>query len=456
MAKKKFKMETWHWIVVIVIIIFVMSNQKGALKQGTGPLALPGCSNTCAFNYNQMPAPDCSCYQPNPTTKDFDGDGIPDNQDPDDDNDGFSDEEERAAGTNPRDAGNFPGEEGEEIDVVSCLFDACGVLPDDWTGMCFEGVAECQDNDGYPAPVGDEWCEEMYIAPAPVCCCPSQELIDEYNMELACNDLVSPTGLYSTYVLADQGWTGVQCESHASISCEGSGHLLERSRIQDGCCIWKCSLPQTEPEQSFSSCKLECQNQNAANRVLCKNTVSNCEAIGGYWLTAGDAQCDSLYETHICCCIPPSAQHSCDDACGTLGGTCEISSGACPNSYEPLGNYYCETFAQGRPSCCCEDVPTCDEVCESYQATGECYDYVEYCLEDGTYASEGDAYCGSVGSDDVCCCIQEQQQDTCQDVCGFYGYLNGICINNCEQDEYHAAEGDADCQSKGYQACCCV
>ena len=40
---------------------------------------------------------------------DTDGDGIPDNTDPDDDNDGFSDEEEIAAGTNPLDPNSHPG-----------------------------------------------------------------------------------------------------------------------------------------------------------------------------------------------------------------------------------------------------------------------------------------------------------------------------------------------------------
>jgi len=45
-------------------------------------------------------------------TADFDGDGIPDNLDTDDDNDGFSDLDEVAAGTNPYDANSRPQGEG--------------------------------------------------------------------------------------------------------------------------------------------------------------------------------------------------------------------------------------------------------------------------------------------------------------------------------------------------------
>ena len=39
---------------------------------------------------------------------DTDGDGIPDDIDPDDDNDGYSDEEEAERGTNPLDSGDYP------------------------------------------------------------------------------------------------------------------------------------------------------------------------------------------------------------------------------------------------------------------------------------------------------------------------------------------------------------
>ncbi len=40
--------------------------------------------------------------------RDTDGDGIGDNADPDDDNDGFTDAQERQAGTDPSDPLQFP------------------------------------------------------------------------------------------------------------------------------------------------------------------------------------------------------------------------------------------------------------------------------------------------------------------------------------------------------------
>ena len=50
--------------------------------------------------------------------EDFDGDGTEDHFDTDDDNDGFSDADELASGTNPRDASSFPNQPPATLDLI--------------------------------------------------------------------------------------------------------------------------------------------------------------------------------------------------------------------------------------------------------------------------------------------------------------------------------------------------
>jgi len=79
---------------------------------------------------------------------DFDGDGLADACDPDDDNDGFSDQDEIAAGSNPRDPNSTP----ERCDGVDN--DGDTLVDEGFPNHDADGLADCidpdDDNDGMP------------------------------------------------------------------------------------------------------------------------------------------------------------------------------------------------------------------------------------------------------------------------------------------------------------------
>lgn len=95
---------------------------------------------------------------------DTDGDGIPDSQDPDDDNDGWSDEEEQEFGTDPKNPDDYPLDtDGDHIpdsidtdddnDGVADTEDAFPKDPSEWKDTDGDGIGDNadpdDDNDGY-------------------------------------------------------------------------------------------------------------------------------------------------------------------------------------------------------------------------------------------------------------------------------------------------------------------
>jgi len=98
---------------------------------------------------------------------DFDGDGIPDNLDPDDDNDGFTDDEENEAGTNPLDPNDYPGS-----DITSCSSYCTGLGRGYTGGRNVDSCSYCN--------LITELCE---ATASDVCCCTTGEVT------IGCNDL---------------------------------------------------------------------------------------------------------------------------------------------------------------------------------------------------------------------------------------------------------------------------
>lgn len=150
-------------ILVIFIIVFVIiginkgwfTRQKEVFVEAeqTGTTFTPAystCSELCtANNYsfaydnngclggevkteygfpNEAPLLNCCCSD---TKRDTDGDGIPDSQDPDDDNDGFTDDEEAQAGTDPLDKNDFPQVEDFPEQEGAYSFQECRGLADE-------------------------------------------------------------------------------------------------------------------------------------------------------------------------------------------------------------------------------------------------------------------------------------------------------------------------------------
>lgn len=141
--KKKLKLKNNKIMYVIgaVLIILLMQGRKEVAENG-GEVSLeptieevlttlPTCSDLCSrygmsgsyettgvcrvgelrlsYGYpNEAPLLVCCCYDV-VAAPDNDGDGIPDSTDPDDDNDGYTDEEETQEGTDPNDPNDYPG-----------------------------------------------------------------------------------------------------------------------------------------------------------------------------------------------------------------------------------------------------------------------------------------------------------------------------------------------------------
>ena len=95
---------------------------------------------------------------------DTDGDGIPDSQDPDDDNDGWSDEEEQEFGTDPKNPDDYPLDTDDDHipdsidtdddnDGVADSEDAFPKDPSEWQDTDGDGIGDNadpdDDNDGY-------------------------------------------------------------------------------------------------------------------------------------------------------------------------------------------------------------------------------------------------------------------------------------------------------------------
>lgn len=139
MAKQKKRSEKMTALIILIIIFLFILWSKGYIGQRSQQA---GCTNICASSYNQMPYPDCSCYSPEVTSSDTDGDGIPDSIDTDDDNDGFPDSVEEDYGTDPTDPTDYPGGNGEA--PVPTTSYTCGQEGDNYcTGTCPPSHPEC-------------------------------------------------------------------------------------------------------------------------------------------------------------------------------------------------------------------------------------------------------------------------------------------------------------------------
>jgi len=83
-------------------------------------------------------------------TTDFDGDGIGDNSDADDDNDGYTDQDESLAGSDPRDAANQPADsDGDQVsDFLDTDDDNDGLSDDDEARLGTDPFNPDSDSDG--------------------------------------------------------------------------------------------------------------------------------------------------------------------------------------------------------------------------------------------------------------------------------------------------------------------
>ncbi len=195
MANKKNNKNTIIIILVVVIGLFIIA--RGGI-QPTQPIEEPmsitvetiqfnTCQELCesenfdsGYNLNvrcnageaevkygfpnEPPVLSCCCY--NIVTEiDTDGDGIPDAVDNDDDNDGFSDQEEIDAGTNPLDENDYPESQPElgcSLTTMECgteCINRGGIL-----AQCGETSCPSEfDN------IGDYSCSQE--SPCSICCC---------------------------------------------------------------------------------------------------------------------------------------------------------------------------------------------------------------------------------------------------------------------------------------------
>lgn len=159
-------------------------------------------------------------------TGDYDGDGIPDNLDPDDDNDGWPDDEEIEAGTNPFDRYDYPT--GDDVPI--------------------EPTDPCVENNPDPSTYFD-WIQN----PDPVCWqyaendCQSKGLfgfVNAWHIASECCywECISCEG-YADYQGYEHSYTYPTSEESCQMAADSSCLGEPASRVwfwKDGCCMFDC------------------------------------------------------------------------------------------------------------------------------------------------------------------------------------------------------------------------
>lgn len=174
--------------------------------------------------------PMCGCKE----EIDTDGDGIPDSSDLDDDNDGYSDAEENAEGTDPLDPNDNPG----IIDWDS-LWENCvtnfGVqynfqaLRNPVTEQnCFEYADQfCMENIGRPMMIFDQDGE--------YCC--AFTCMNEPFSPSECQNVANNLGFLFSGLAPEEFF----CVEMADMECNGMGSSLgDFDYIEADCCVWSC------------------------------------------------------------------------------------------------------------------------------------------------------------------------------------------------------------------------
>lgn len=153
-------------------------------------------------------------------TCDTDGDGIPDDTDPDDDNDGYPDEVEIEEGTDPKDLDSYPG-----IGELNC--DSECVNKGYYTGRSAPSCSNCM----YPPEICNPIEGYNYVC----CCTPESE--PELPMTSAeCDNWAVQQGRKWSVILLSEA----SCESFATSNCNAwGGGLVEWNYLRD-CCIYSC------------------------------------------------------------------------------------------------------------------------------------------------------------------------------------------------------------------------
>jgi hypothetical protein len=249
---------------------------------------------------------------------DFDGDGIPDEADSDDDNDGYSDAEELASGTNSHDPNSYPGSQEAEGGQCDTYCDGLGYNG----GRNVNSYSECVIPPEVPTTdnYGNNCCcmsDEEYTNPD----CPgSQVAINDFECDACCDENNWDYGYYSPGPM-DECWRDGNCccydspqypaEPNCDTQCFTAGYIYGGYYSGGvGCDDFYAYLPTPQCccKGDIPFCQEQCAVMNfdwGTSKSIVSYSSSTCVSYADNWCVqqTGDGYQSALYSAdYPCCC----------------------------------------------------------------------------------------------------------------------------------------------------------